>query len=389
MGRHRPLPARRPGRPAHRSHRGDRAGGDQPRRHRAGRHGARRRHLPVGRDRPRRPGRWPCCRPSRSPSRRRSPTSPAAGGWRWATGPAASSCGSCRRPATRRRGGSGASRRTGCPSTAWPSPRTGGSWPRGPRAGWCGCGTSVRPGRRRRCPCPTPRPTRGPTPRPSAPTAATCWPTAPTAPCGCGTQPHGPSPPCCPTRRRSPGCRWCPVPAGSRWSAPRSTAWAGGGTWRRRWRPGWRGGCGAKSFDATGDRLALTSSDEVVVWDRTTRPPAPRRHRRGGRRRGPGRERGSGGRRAGPGGRDRAGRCSGRASALAPDGDVLALGTRASGDVYLVDVTDPAAPQLTTAPLPGRPAMVEQLAFRPDGGALAAGGERHRRAPVGPRRADR
>jgi WD40 repeat protein len=58
---------------------------------------------------------------------------------------------------------------------------------------------------------------------------------------------------------------------------------------------------------------------------------------------------------------------------LSSDGRYMALGA-SLGSVYLVDVSDPARPELVGEPLAGSEALIETVAFSPDGRLLAAGG---------------
>jgi WD40 repeat protein len=146
-----------------------------------------------------------------------------------------------------------------------------------------------------------------------------------------------------------------------------------------------RGRVWSLTFDRAGDRMATTSADEVVVWDLAAGPAGPADPARSARREvaltPPGADPPMAGSAAGPAdppppdgvpGIDDG---LGGTSALAPGGDLLALGGRRDGDVYLVDLAVPADPALAADLLPGRPGLVRQVAFRPDGGALAAGGD--------------
>ena len=61
--------------------------------------------------------------------------------------------------------------------------------------------------------------------------------------------------------------------------------------------------------------------------------------------------------------------------ALSPDGRTFAAGSRSPSNVVLWDITDSLAPRQFAPPLTGPTALVESIAFSPDGATLAAGGD--------------
>lgn len=107
------------------------------------------------------------------------------------------------------------------------------------------------------------------------------------------------------------------------------------------------------AFDDGGERMAAFAGGTTGVWDVAGDGPAAMRSR--------------------PIASPEDGLVFSGGGALSPDGRLLAQGTL-SGEVVLLDATDPMDPRPLGAPLGGSEALVETLAFTPDGRLLLAGG---------------
>ena len=117
------------------------------------------------------------------------------------------------------------------------------------------------------------------------------------------------------------------------------------------------------TFSHDGKRLAAAAGGQAALWD-VSDPARPRPA-------GPGVGGSVGGPAAGPGvGGSAGGHQLDGASALSPDGNLLAAGTRA-GTVLLWNVAEPARPRLIGKPIPLGNQPVGRMAFSPDGRTIA------------------